>query len=191
PGLALLTRARLGFAIPFCAVDNAGHLAVASANGHVTDFEPVIPYAMPAQLLKGGADGRLTDVTDRAGAPWPVPRLGRGLASGDLDNDGRVDLVLLAQRSPLAYFHNRTAGGHGVVSRLAGPAPNRDAVGARVPVAAAGRRQIAERTGGGSYQSACEPRLHFGLGAADHVEKVEVRWPSGRVDLHHGLPADA
>ena len=65
---------------------------------------------MPAQLLLGGADGRLTDVSDRAGAPWQVPRMGRGLAVGDLDNDGRQDVLILSHNQPLAYFHNRTEG---------------------------------------------------------------------------------
>ena len=67
---------------------------------------------MPAQLLLGGTGGRLVDVSARAGAPWSVPRIGRGLAAGDLDNDGRVDLLIVAQNEPLAYFHNRTEGGH-------------------------------------------------------------------------------
>ena len=85
---------------------------------------------MPAQLLIGGEGGRLTDVSDRAGPPWQVPRVGRGLAVGDLDNDGRIDFLLLAQDRPLAYFHNRTSGGHALTLRLEGTTSNRDAVGA-------------------------------------------------------------
>jgi hypothetical protein len=120
-----------------------------------------------------------------------VPRLGRGLAAGDLDNDGRVDLLIMAQDGPLAYFHNRTERpGHFVTFRLEGTASNRDGVGARVVVAAAGHRQVAQRVGGGSYLSACDDRLHFGLGASTSVDSVEVLWPSGRLDRWTDLAAD-
>ena len=136
-------------------------------------------------------DALLTDVSARAGALWQVPRVGRGLAAGDLDNDGRVDLLLVAQDGPLAYFHNRTAAGHALTLRLEGTASHRDAVGARVAVVASGRRQVAWRFGGGSYQSASNPRLHFGLGDADRIEAIDVSWPSGRVDRFGPLAADA
>jgi hypothetical protein len=120
-----------------------------------------------------------------------VPLLGRGLASGDLDNDGRVDFVILSQNQPLAYFHNQTEGGHWLTLRLEGRASNRDAVGARVVVQANGRRFFGWRIGGGSYQSASDPRLHFGLGEIEHVESVEVTWPSGKTDRFQGFAVDA
>jgi tetratricopeptide (TPR) repeat protein len=189
-GLAVPTRYRLGFGTAFLDVDNDGHLDIAIANGHVDDFRPEIPYAMPAQLLVGDDRGHLMDVSDRAGPPWQVPRVGRGLAAGDLDNDGRIDVLLVAQDGPLAYFHNRTAGGHALTLRLVGTASHRDAVGARVTVVAGGRRRVAWRFGGGSYQSASDPRLHFGLGGAGRVEAIEVSWPSGRVDRFGPLAAD-
>jgi hypothetical protein len=113
------------------------------------------------------------------------------LAAGDLDNDGRIDLLIAALDGPLAYFHNCTQGGKFVTLRLEGTDSNRDAVGARVAVTAAGRCQVAWRVGGGSYQSAGDPRLHFGLAKADRVASVEVRWPSGRVDRFDDLPANA
>src|SRR5262249_8464753 len=116
--------------------------------------------------------------------------LGRGLALGDLDNDGRVDAVLVAQDEPLVFLHNRTACGHFLTIALEGTASNRDGVGARVVVAAGGSRQGAQRLGGGSYLSAGDPRLHFGLGRATRVDAIEVRWPSGRVDRFRDLDAD-
>jgi hypothetical protein len=147
-GLAAPSRYLLGFGIAFLDANNDGRLDLATANGHVDDFRPESPYAMPAQLLLGGEGGRLADMTDRAGPPWRVPRLGRALAAGDLDNDGRVDLLIAALDGPLAYFHNRTRGGNFVTFRLEGTGSNRDAVGARVAVTAAGRRQVAWRVGG-------------------------------------------
>ena len=107
-GLKAPSRFLLGFGITFLDVDNDGCLDLATANGHIHDLRPKIPYAMPAQLLTGDPKGRLTDVTEQSGAVWSVPRVGRGLANADLDNDGRVDLLLVAQNSPLVYFHNRT-----------------------------------------------------------------------------------
>ena len=146
---------------------------------------------MPAQLLLGGSDGRLIDVSDRAGAPWRVPRMGRGLAVGDLDNDGRQDVLILSHNQPLAYFHNRTEGGRSLTLRLEGRDSNRDAVGAKVAVVAGGRRLVARRVGGGSYQSASDPRLHFGLGAPTRIDAIEVSWPSGAVGRYTDLAADA
>ena len=186
------TRYRLGFGVAFLDVNNDGRLDLATANGHVDDFRPGIPFQMRAQLLVGTEDGRrLIDVTDAAGPAWQVPLLGRGLAVGDIDNDGRVDLLILSQGQPLAYFHNRTQGGRSVTFRLEGSSSNRDAVGARVVVDAGGRRRFAWRIGGGSFQSASDPRLHFGLGSTDRVKEVEVTWPSGKVDRYRDLAPDA
>jgi tetratricopeptide (TPR) repeat protein len=190
-GLKAPSRFLLGFGAVFLDVDNDGRLDLATANGHIHDLRPNTPYAMPAQLLVGGPDGRLTDVTRRVGEPWTVPRIGRGLTGADLDNDGRLDLLLVAQNAPLAFFHNRTVGaGHFVTLALEGTASNRDAVGARVTVTAGGRRQTAWRIGGGSYASASDPRLHFGLGAAGEVDDLEIRWPSGLVQRLGKLAAD-
>jgi tetratricopeptide (TPR) repeat protein len=189
-GLVAPSRFLLGFGIVATDVNNDGRLDLATANGHVNDERPKYPYAMPAQLLIGTPSGRLADVTEAAGPPWRVPRVGRGLAVGDLDNDGRSDALLLAQDSPLAYFHNQSAAGHWITIRLEGTVSNRDAVGASVVVSAGGRRQVAQRTGGGSFQSASDSRLHFGLAGATRVDSIEVRWPSGRVDRHRDLSAD-
>ena len=117
--------------------------------------------------------------------------MGRGLVVGDLDNDGRQDVLILSHNQTLAYLHNRTAGGRSLTVRLEGRGSNRDAVGARVAVVAGGRRVVAWRTGGGSYQSSGDPRLHFGLGDATGTASAEVTWPSGHVERYAGLRAGA
>ena len=123
------------------------------------------------------ARGHLNDVSDRAGEPFRPLHLGRGLAIGDIDNDGRMDAIVLNQNEPLVYLHNRTeAPGHFIRFSLEGTGSNRDGVGARVTiVGVAGGAVSAERYGGGSYQSASDPRLQFGLGAFEQVDSVEVR----------------
>ena len=190
-GLKAPSRFLLGFGITFLDVDNDGCLDLATANGHIHDLRPKIPYAMPAQLLMGDAKGRLREASAVAGEPWSVPRIGRGLARADLDNDGRIDLLLVAQNSPIAYLHNQTrSGGHFLTVRLEGTRSNRDAIGTRVTVKAGGVSQTRWRIGGGSYASSEDPRLHFGLGSADRIESVEVRWPSGHVDHFRDLPVD-
>jgi hypothetical protein len=190
-GLASASRRLLGFGLGLLDVNNDGHLDLASANGHVNDLRPNYPYLMPAQLLLGRADGRLVDVSNRAGAVWQVPRMGRGLAVGDLDNDGREDVLIVSHNQPLAYLHNRTQGGRFLTLRLVGRHPGGDAIGAKVIVIASGRRHVAWRVGGGSYQSASDPRIHFGLGDADRIELLDVTWPTGHVDRLRGLRTDA
>lgn len=191
-GLAAPSRSLLGFGLCLIDANNDGRLDVATANGHVNDDRPGYPYEMPSQLLLGLANGRLHDASRDAGPDWMTPRLGRGLASGDLDNDGCIDLVMVALDRPLVYFHNqsRTPSCHYLTLQLQGTRSNRDAVGAVVTVVTGQHRQRAERSGGGSYLSASAARLHFGLGAATSVDAVEVRWPSGQVQQFPGLPAD-
>jgi hypothetical protein len=189
-GMAAPTRQMLGFGIAFLDANNDGHLDVLQTNGHVSDLRPAFPWKMPIQLLTGGAGGRQTDVSSMAGDPFRPLMLGRGLAVGDIDNDGKVDALVMPENDPLVYLHNRTEGGGWLTLQLEGVRSNRDGVGARVVIEAKGMRQVAQRIGGGSYQSANDPRLHFGLGEADRVESIEVRWPSGRTDRFKGVAAN-
>ncbi len=189
-GLAVASRRLLGFGIGLLDADNDGRLDMATANGHVNDLRPNYPYFMPAQLLLGAGGGRFIDASDRAGPPWSVPRMGRGLAVGDLDNDGREDVLILSHNQPMAYLHNRGRSGRSLTLRLEGRPPNRDAVGAKVVAVVDAGRRTAWRIGGGSYQSAGDPRLHFGLGRSGRIEAVEVTWPSGRSDRYLAIEAD-
>jgi thioredoxin-like negative regulator of GroEL len=190
-GLLAATRSMLGFGVALVDADNDGRLDLLSANGHVNDFRPDVPYSMPAQLLLGRSGGTLADVSARAGEPFQVPHLGRGLAAGDLDNDGLADALIVALDESLVVLRNHSkTSGHWLTLSLQGATSNRDAVGAVVTVRHRGAQQVAVRFGGGSYLSAGDPRLHFGLGASRLADAVLVRWPSGRVDTFTGLAAD-
>ncbi|MGE3819358.1 MAG: FG-GAP-like repeat-containing protein [Isosphaeraceae bacterium] len=182
-GIRSASRFLLGFGASFLDADADGRLDLLTANGHVHDGRPNYPWKMPAQLLAGRPGARFEDVSPRAGDPFQVLHLGRGLATGDLDNDGRVDAVLVSLDEPVVLLRNVTESpGHFVTLSLEGTASNRDAVGAVVRADLGGGEVITGfRNGGGSYQSSCDPRIHLGLGQASRVDALEVRWPSGNV----------
>jgi tetratricopeptide (TPR) repeat protein len=190
-GLVQPTRFVLGFGLAALDANNDGRLDLVQANGDVNDYRPKKPYEMPTQLFLGTDCGRFVDASDRGGTELKRPRVGRGLAVADLDNDGQIDFLEVAERVRLAAFHNETrAGNHFVTFALAGTQSNRDGVGAKVTVTTGSQKQVAERFGGGSYLSASDPRLHFGLGTTARIDAVEVAWPSGRRDRFTNLAAD-
>jgi hypothetical protein len=190
-GLAAVTAQVLGFGLAGLDANNDGWLDLVQANGHVTDFSPAIPYEMRSQLILSDRARRFVDVSTKAGAPWQVLRLARGLAAGDIDNDGHIDVLLVSENAPLALLRNQfISSAHFVTLALEGTTSNRDAVGAQVSLTSSGQTQIAARFGGGSYLSAGDPRLHFGVGSARAVDKIVVTWPSGRRDSYAGLAAD-
>ncbi|MFO0906987.1 MAG: FG-GAP-like repeat-containing protein [Isosphaeraceae bacterium] len=193
-GIAALTRDLLGFGVALADMNNDGYLDLLSANGHVNDGRPQFPWMMPLQLLLASSEGRFRDAGPAAGDPFLPEHLGRGLAVGDLDNDGRLDALALVQGEPLVYLHNlteRTPAQHAVSLLLEGRGSNRDGVGARVTLRTGSTMQTAWRFGGGSFLTAADPRLHFGLGARDQIDAVEVRWPSGRTEAFRKLAVDA
>jgi hypothetical protein len=120
-----------------------------------------------------------------------VRRSGRGVAFGDLDNDGRLDILINNQNDPPTLLHNESESpGHWISIRTVGTKSNRDGIGARVTLVTGGRRQIQEVTSGGSYLSQNDLRVHFGLGSATKIDRIEVRWPSGAVDKIENASAD-
>lgn len=186
-GLAAATRLRLGFGLAFADFDADGWLDLLSANGHTDDMGDV-PYAMPAQLLMGGPSGRWRDATGEfPHSPLAVSRLGRGLSVGDLDGDGLVDALLLPQNEPMVFLRNATATENGMLSvQLSGTRSNRDGVGARIRLSTGRGVRVGQRFGGGSYQSASDPFVRFGIPAGDSARGLEILWPSGTKDKIEG-----
>jgi enediyne biosynthesis protein E4 len=165
------------------------------ANGHVDDNLHLISrmfnsYAEPALLHRNEGGKRFALATRDAGAYFDSDHVGRGVAYGDLDNDGDIDLAINHKDAPAAVLRNDTnTPNQWIRLCLVGVESNRDAIGARVEVEAGGRTIFRQRKGGGSLGASHDPRLLIGIGGARAVDRLTVRWPSGRVDRHADLEA--
>ncbi len=193
-GLARPTFSVSSYGARFLDYDNDGQIDLFVAAGHpfapVSKIWPDIHFADPPFLFVG--DGQhFTNVAATSGAALREPHSGRGVAVGDFDNDGDPDVLMLCVGEPPRLLRND--GGnrrHWIGVRLAGRESGRDAIGAKVSVTAGGRTRMRCLAGGGSYLSASDPRILFGLGDAGKVEALEVRWPSGCVSRINRPPVD-
>jgi len=139
------------------------------------------PLRQPPLLFQNDSGLRFHNVASGAGDYMKSPHMGRGVACGDLDNDGDQDLVISAINEPLAILGNESGTNHSLVIRLIGIRSNRDAVGACVKIRVTPDQPQLIRLvkAGGSYASSNDPRLFFGVGSATEVAEVEIHWPSG------------
>lgn len=178
-GIAAVGRQYVGFGAAFGDFDLDGWEDLAVSNGHVIRHPVGTGRAQHPLLLRNSGRGQFSLIAGRGGEYFRTVHHGRGLVAGDLDNDGRLDLVISHVNEPVVVLRNEVAGtGHWLGVELAGT-DRRDVVGAKVILKAGGRTQTRFAIGGGSYLSSGDRRLVLGLGATDRVESITVEWPSG------------
>ncbi len=175
--------------------DNDGWKDLLVVNGHVFPeidrLSTDIRFRDRAILYHNTGKGAFADISEQAGPAITSRHSARGLAVGDIDNDGTLEILANNQNEPPSLWkQTRRAPGHWLLLKLEGTKSNRSAIGARVMVTAGGHRQLDEVRSGGSYLSQSDLRLHFGLGAATRIERIEVRWPSGQRTTLKDIAAD-
>jgi len=193
-GLGNITMQHSGMGLHFIDYDNDGRKDLLVSQGHVMDtVEQVshnLHYREPILLVRNTPQG-FVDVSAASGEVFRQAWAGRGLAIGDINNDGRVDAVVSTSEGPAHVILNETVTpNHWLMLKLTGHKSNRDAIGAEVKVVIARGAQYATVTTAGSYLSSSDKRVHFGLGLETTVQKVEIRWPSGILQTLRDVKAD-
>jgi enediyne biosynthesis protein E4 len=187
------TLVTLGFGCFFFDYDNDGWPDIFVADGHIENgIESVqkrVKYAEPAHLFRNLGGGKFTEVTDQVGKVFAAPRVARGAAYADIDNDGFLDILLTTNGGPAYLFHNEGGANHSLRIKLEGTKSNRDGIGAVARVTAGNGKQSKMLRSGSSYLSQSELVLTFGLGSETKADSVEIDWPSGQVDTLHSVNA--
>jgi enediyne biosynthesis protein E4 len=193
-GVARMSLTHSGWGVAFLDYDNDGWKDLLVAQGHDLDTIeltfPNLRYREPMLLARNTGQG-FVDVSAGSGDVFKQPWVARGLAVGDIDNDGRIDAVVTTNDGPAYLLHNETAtANHWLTLNLVGHKSNRDAIGADVKLTTSTTSQWATVSTAGSYLSSKDKRLHFGLGGDSLVKSIEIRWPSGTVQHLNAIRGD-
>lgn len=193
-GLATITQRLSGWGVRFMDYDNDGWKDLIVAQGHDMDnvelTTPGLRYREP-MLLTRNMGRSFVDVSAQSGSVFQIPWVARGMAVGDIDNDGRLDAVVTTNDGAMHVLHNETeTANHWLSLRLVGHKSNRDAIGAEVKITTEHGSQLGIVTTASSYLSSGDKRLHFGLGSSGVAGQVEIRWPSGLVQKLQNVRGD-
>ena len=194
-GLAKMTLLHSGWGIRFLDYDNDGWKDLLIAQGHDLDTVelnyPQLHYKEPMLLARNLGNGKFQDVSDQAGSVFKQNWVGRGMAVGDLDNDGRIDAVVSTNGGAAHILHNETqTQNHWLTLRLVGHRSNRDGIGAEITLTTAHGMQYETVSTAGSYLSSNDKRVHFGLGDESSAKSIEIHWPSGILQRLEGVRGD-
>jgi hypothetical protein len=188
------TLVTLGFGCFFFDYDNDGWPDIFVADGHIEDqierVQKRVSYAEPPHLFRNLGGGKFQEVTESLGAAFASPKVARGAAYADIDNDGALDILVSTNGGRAYLFHNEGATNHSLRIKLLGTRSNRDGIGAVVRVGNAKDQQWQMLRSGSSYLSQSELVLTFGLGSYTKVDALEVHWPSGQVDKLSSINGD-
>jgi hypothetical protein len=192
-GLAFASIRMSGWAVGGYDFDNDGHKDLFTANSHVSEnagIDGLHRYKQPNAIFHNLRNGTFKDVT--AGAGLQAAAAHRGAGFGDLNNDGSIDVVVSAIAGPAEVLYNRgTAGNHWILLQLEGRQSNRDGIGAKIRVTGeSGSVQYNHVTTSVGYASASDKRVHFGLGGDRRIREIEIRWPSGKVQVLRDISVD-
>ncbi len=176
-------------------LDNDGYKDLFSANSHVSenaDVNPQQQYRQPNAVFQNLRNATFQDVSAEAGPAVRLRAAHRGAAFGDLNNDGKVDVVISAIGSPAELLYNTSTGGnHWIAIETVGSKSNRDGIGTRIKLTGeSGLVQYNAVTTAGSYASSSDKRVHFGLGRDSVIKEIELRWPSGTLQVLRNVKAD-
>ena len=193
-GMGAITLHHSGWGAKFIDFDNDGWKDLFVGQGHVMDnielTQPFLRYLEPPLLMRNVA-GKFQDVSAGSGDAFTVPRAARGAAFGDLDNDGFLDVAINCNHGQAVILRNQGNTNHWLIVNTVGSASNRDGIGARLRIVGeSGLEQHAMVSTAGSYLSASDKRVHFGLGTDRAVRLLEVTWPSGIVERRERVAAD-
>jgi len=193
-GMGLPSKTTLGFGCVLADLNLDGALDLIAANGHIDEtvrnIRGNVGYAQPPQVFLNNGSARFSDVSSEVGQGFRDPKVARGLAYGDFDRDGDVDILLTTNSGPAYLYRNDQLGGNRSIRfKLRGTQSNRDAIGARLRIEASGLSQIRMVKSGSSYLSQSELPITFGLGKADKIERVVIQWPNGRSEEYKNLSA--
>jgi len=191
-GIGAASKNTLGFGCLFLDVDLDGNLDLAVANGHIDEtvrnIRGNVGYAQPPQLFLNRGGGKFQDVASAAGGGFDSPKVGRGLAFGDFDRDGDLDILLTTNNgSAYLYRNDQSAHPKSIRFHLKGTKSNRDAIGASVRIFYDGQTQSRMVRGGSSYLSQSELPATFGMGVHEKIDRVVIDWPSGRTEEYKDL----
>jgi hypothetical protein len=194
-GIGFPTLPFVGFGVAFLDFDNDGQLDIAIANGHILDNAPLFrtgsTYLQRKLLFHNTTLRRFVEVGRTAGPAFAAEKVGRGLAVGDIDNDGDLDLLVTNNGQDAELLRNDGGNrANALLVQLRGAGRNTQAIGARIRLTAGSRTQIRDVKAGSSYLSQNDLRAHFGLGAAARADRLEVLWPSGRMETVADVPAN-
>ena len=183
----------LTFGLRFFDCDLDGYQDLILANGHIepeiNSTQKEIEYQQTPQLFWNDGDGRMVEVSEQAGGLFRKPLVARGLAVGDIDADHDLDVLLTTNGGPAYLLRNEGPTGRAVALDLTGKAPNRDAIGAKVTAQVGEQTQVFMVRTGSSYLSHSPTTLTVGLGEAEQVDRLEIRWPDGTVETLEQLAA--